>query len=180
MAASGCVVRVHQGQKTVTYQVEGRATMDHGLALRRCAEQTIACGVTVIRADLHLCTFMDSTFIGTLLHVKRAIGQCNCGELVLLSPSQQCCRLLHQMGLDGVFSVVMTEETCDQDWSELPAAPRDVGTFQRNIFQAHEELAALPGCVGEKFRAVTDTIRKDLERKEIQGTNGAALDQKNS
>src|SRR5438132_12765538 len=52
MAACGCVVRVHQDEHALSYQVEGRATMDHGLALRRCAEEALACGVIAIRADL--------------------------------------------------------------------------------------------------------------------------------
>ncbi len=168
MAASGCVVRVHQDERGITYKVEGRATMDHGLALRRYAEQVFACGVLCIYADLRLCTFMDSTFIGTLLHVKRIACQSDQVHLTLVSPSEQCCRLLRQMGLDGVFTIATTDEPDDQDWTDLVPEPRDRGSFQRNIFQAHQELANLPGCVGETFRAVTETIRRDIETKETR------------
>src|SRR5207253_10384490 len=94
--------------------------------------------------------------------------QCCGGELMLVSPSQQCRQLLQQMGLEGVFSIVTTDERSEQTWTELPPEPRDPCVFQRNIFQAHQELAALPGCAGETFRAVTETIRKDLEKKETQ------------
>jgi|ERR1051326_628639 anti-anti-sigma factor len=166
MSACSCTIRVHQEQQVVICQVEGRATMDQGLALRRYAEQALTCGVTAIRTDLRYCTFMDSTFIGTLLHVKRAIGRCECGELVLISPSQQCQRLLQQMGLDGVFLIVTAEEPHDEAWTELPTEPRDPSVFRRSVFQAHQELATLPGCVGDQFRAITDKIGKELKEQQ--------------
>jgi anti-sigma B factor antagonist len=169
MAACGGVIRVHEEEQAITCQVEGRATLDQGVALRRYVEQALACGVIIIRADLRHCTFMDSTFIGTLLHVKRALCKCEHGELALISPSQQCQRLLHQMGLDGVFFVMNAPEAGEQTWTELPAEPRDPCTFRRSVFQAHQELASLPGCVGDTFRQVTDTISKELQQQDAQG-----------
>jgi len=46
----------------------------HGMALRGYAEQAFAAGATGLRIDLRHCTYMDSTFLGTLLFLKRGGG----------------------------------------------------------------------------------------------------------
>ena len=40
-------------------------------------------------------------------------------------------------------------------WTELCSEPADLPSFKRNVAQAHEELANLPGAAGEQFKAVS-------------------------
>src|SRR5436309_2251239 len=100
MDAPQSTVRVHLQGPTVTFQVEGRGRMANSLPLRRLAEQALAGGATALRVDLRRCTHMDSTFLGTLLQLKRAAGRKG-ASLVLVSPSPECHELLRQMALEG-------------------------------------------------------------------------------
>jgi anti-anti-sigma factor len=153
MAATQGIVRVHQEGTTVTFRVEGRATMLQSLPLRRFAERRLAEGAAALRIDLRQCSYMDSTFLGTLLTLQGAITRRGEGTLTLLSPATPCARILQQMGLGAVFHTETTDE--ELPWSDLPADTGDDTSFKRNVAQAHEELANLPGPVGEQFRAVT-------------------------
>jgi hypothetical protein len=117
---------------------------------------------------------MDSTFLGTLLTLQNTLTKRGEGSLVLLAPSPGCSKLLHQMGLD---TFIPTEQNCPDDidslpWADLPAEPHDVGSFQRNVVQAHEELANLPGPAGEQFRAVARCLAQTPPDKPPQPPPG--------
>src|SRR5262245_25812536 len=109
MAAQLGILRVHHDRQTVTFQVEGQATMQHTLPLRRYAERALASGVTSLRVDLRRCTYMDSTFLGTLLCLKKTVDQRGEGNFALASLSPQCQRLIRQMGLEHYYSVLATD-----------------------------------------------------------------------
>jgi anti-anti-sigma regulatory factor len=168
MAEPQGTVRVRRRGLAVTFHVGGRATAALGLPLRRCAEQALAAGAGALRFDLRRCTHMDSTFLGTLLCLKRAIDRRPEGELALVEPSPQCCRLLEQMGLAGVFAIVTLDQADGDEGTELMEDLQDVTAFKRNVLQAHEELAALPGPAGEQFRAVVRCLAQDPEAQKVR------------
>jgi anti-anti-sigma factor len=162
MAAPQGIIRVHQDGPTVTFQVEGWTTMKQSLSLRRFAEQCLAAGATTLQVDLRRCTFMDSTFVGTLLFLKRAVHRKEHGEFTLLAPSAECGKLFRQMGLEGVFPTAAAEGPAGP-WTELTSEGEDGGAFKRNVVQAHQELASLPGPAGDAFRAVVRCLGQEAE-----------------
>ncbi|HJY82173.1 MAG TPA: STAS domain-containing protein [Candidatus Binatia bacterium] len=169
MAAQQGSVRVHQHDQTVTFQVEGQATMHHSPAVRRYAEQCFTGGTTALSVDLRRCTHMDSTFLGTLLFLKRLIERREEGTLALISPSPQCRRLLQQMGLEKIFAVVDAEEGAPNIWTELKSGPEDLTAFKRNVVQAHQELGRLEGPAGETFRTLATELAQELNSENPEG-----------
>jgi anti-anti-sigma factor len=168
MAAAQGTVRVHVYEQAITFRVDDCGIMTHSLPLRRLAEQGLAAGAKAVRVDLRHCTYMDSTFIGTLLCLQRA---CDCrgqGALALISPSPQCCQLLKQMGIEHVFRIELSEERAGISWTELSAAAADVAAFKRNVVQAHQELASLPGAAGEPFRWLGRRLTEELEAEKAK------------
>jgi anti-anti-sigma regulatory factor len=136
--------------------------MTHSLPVRRLAEQGLAAGVTAIRVDLRHCTHMDSTFIGTLLCLQRAVQSRQQATLSLVSPSPPCCQLLKQMGIEPVFRIEIAQEPSGLTWTELGALADASGT-KRNVVQAHQELASLPGPASEPFRWLGQRLKEELE-----------------
>jgi anti-anti-sigma factor len=154
MATAQGIVRFHQQERTLTFRVEGRATMNQSTPMRRCAERAIEAGTTRICVDLRSCSYMDSTFLGTLLTLRKLIDNRCGGEMILITPSEACCRILQQMGLLDVLTMQTVESDPTIKWSELAPEVPDAGSFKRTITQAHQELASLPGAAGEQFKAV--------------------------
>lgn len=153
MAAAQNSVRYHQNAHGVTFRVEGRGTMTQSAPMRACAERLIAAGTRQVKVDLRDCSYMDSTFLGTLLTLKKALDKQR-GQLTLVMPSVPCNRILNQMGLGDVIPQESVEVDPVPAWSELPPAGEDPALFKRTVTQAHEELAKLPGQAGEQFQAV--------------------------
>ncbi len=168
MAAPQGIVRVHQHEQTVMFQVEGWTTMNQSLSFRRCAEQYLAAGAATLWVDLRHCTFMDSTFIGTLLFLKRTAHQQEQGSFALVSPSPQCCRLFQQMGLEGVFPILAAEEVTGRCWNDLKCGGEDMQAFQENVVRAHQELANLDGPASAPFKAVARCLEQELEAEKAR------------
>jgi anti-anti-sigma regulatory factor len=147
--------------------------MAHSLPLRRFAEGCLAGGATALRVDLRHCTYMDSTFLGTLLTLQGVVGRFPQGKLTLVSPSPACCKVLHQMGLTAIFRTETVDEGADLPWADLPAAGADPGSVKRNVAQAHEELANLPGPAGEPFRAVVRCMAQAAEAEKNKNKPGS-------
>jgi anti-anti-sigma factor len=156
-------VRVHQHEQTVTLQIEGQATMQHSPAVRQFAEQCLTDGTTALSVDLRHCTHMDSTFLGTLLFLKRLVERREAGTFALVSPSPQCGQLLRQMGLGKIFPTLEKEEQPMRVWRDLPHGPEDLLAFKRNVVQAHQELGRLEGPAGETFRELAGQLAQELD-----------------
>ena len=162
MAAQQGRVRAHWHDQALTFQVEGQATMHHSPAVRRYAEQSLSGGAAALSVDLRHCIHMDSTFLGTLLFLKRLVERGEGGTFVLISPSSQCRQLLREMGLEKIFAVVEAEELAPDVWTELHSGPGDLTAFKRNVVQAHQELGRLEGPAGETFRVLATEMAQEL------------------
>jgi anti-anti-sigma factor len=172
MAAPQGVVRVRQQGPVVLFQVEGWTTMNQSLTFRTFAEQCLAEGATVIQVDLSRCTFMDSTFVGTLLYLKRAAHKKDHGEFFLLAPSPQCVKLIKQMGAEGVFPTTATVAPAGCVWCDLPSDVKDLPAFRLNVLQAHRELANLEGPAAGSFREVVRCLEEEMEAEQTKAARG--------
>jgi len=169
MAAQQGNIQVYPHDQTVTFQVQGQATMHHSPAVRRYAEQSLTVDTTALSVDLRHCIYMDSTFLGTLLFLKRLVERREEGAFALISPSPQCRQLLREMGLEKIFTVVDAEEPAPNVWTELKSGPGDLITFKRNVVQAHQELGRLEGPAGETFRVLATELEAELNSENPKG-----------
>jgi hypothetical protein len=69
------------------------------------------------------------------------------------------------MGLDDVLPAVDECADAQAPWADLATGGDDTGSFRRNVTQAHEELAALPGKSGEMFKGVLRCMN-DAEKQQ--------------
>lgn len=163
MAAPQCTVRWHRRDDAVTFQVIGWGRMGQSLPLRRFAEDCLADGVRTLRVDLRHCSYLDSTFLGTLLYLRRA-AQKRGAELVLVSPAAGCTEVFRQTGVGPALPQVAAEEAA-ADWNELCAEGSPDREFQENVLRAHQELAALDGPAAKKFEGVVRCLAQELGPK---------------
>ncbi len=159
MATPQGLVRVRREAASIAVQVEGWGRMAQSLPLRRYVEQASAAGVNAVFVDLRRCTYVDSTFLGTLLYLRRYLLKRG-GDLELIAPSPECAKLFHQLGVHDAFHTRAAEASAGP-WSELCRDIDDVNAFNRNVIEAHQELANLSGTAGATFKAVSRCLAKD-------------------
>jgi anti-anti-sigma factor len=139
--------------------------MQQALPLRRFAEQCLCEGAGGIRVDLRDCTYLDSTFLGTLLHLRRAARRRG-SDLTLVAPSAECRRLLQQIGVEDAFPIQVMDETAAPAWQDLDPGKADARAFNQTVVEAHQELASLGGRAGETFQPVAECLNREWEEQQ--------------
>jgi anti-anti-sigma factor len=164
MAPSGDKMRVCEDDQQIVFQVRGRGTMKQAPALRERAEQALADGVRRLHVDLRHCHYLDSTFLGSLLFLMRAVRKLEHAEFALVSPSAECRQLLQKMRLDSVHSMVELEELPEYLWTDL-AEISDAECFDRCVVEAHRELADTPGGPDAMFAGLAKRLMDEWKAK---------------
>lgn len=156
-------IRMHLQQGQVVFFVEGQGTMHLSPVLRKTAEAQLAAGACALRVDLRRCTYLDSTFLGTLVALRRSAScQASGCDFALVSPSPECRALLKQMRMSGLFRTIDASAPQLDACVELVPDANDLAAFQRTIVTAHQELAELSGLAGDPFRAVAARMTKEF------------------
>jgi anti-anti-sigma factor len=151
---------------TVVIRVRGRAQADLCPALRRFCEDTLSGRCSEVRVDLQHCGHFDSTFLGTLLHLRKCLQHGGRKSVTLVQPSTECQELLQRMGAARLFPVAAEAPPADDaDWVHLAedTAGRASLSFKRNVVEAHQELAEVDGPLGERYRMIAEMAAQDLE-----------------
>lgn len=157
----GCI-RVCRLDQGVAFAVIGQGCMHDCPTLRQAADEAIAGGVGEVLIDLSRCSYIDSTFVGTLIYLRKAAGSRPGGRFAVVCPSDECMELFRQMGIARLLCVERCELPPDERWAELPEH-FDAEQFRRNVLMAHEELANLPGEAGAPFRELAQRMREEWD-----------------
>jgi anti-anti-sigma factor len=136
-------------------RVAGRATLHDSTPVRRWCEEQLATGAQDLTVILAECTYLDSTFLGTLLCLRRRFGAV--GRFAVAAASPECRRLFVQMGLASLFPTIQEAPPEGGRWECLPPGSGDEAV-RRTVVDAHYELAGLPGPAGEAFRDVASCL----------------------
>jgi anti-anti-sigma regulatory factor len=151
---------------SVFVRVRGRAQADLCPSLRRYCEDALGGRCSEVRVDLQHCAHFDSTFLGTLLHLRKCLQQGAHKAVTLVRPSTECQELLQRMGAARLFAVAAeAPPEDDADWVHLTeeAAGRASMSFKRNVVDAHQQLAEVDGPMGERYRMIAELAAQDLE-----------------
>src|SRR5262249_5742976 len=162
MQGPPCNVQVRREQGVATVRVEGRASMNFCPGILRWVDDWLAQEAARIQVDLSRCTYMDSTFVGTLLSLFRRCKDRCPGTLRLLAPSPACAQVLRQMHLLDIFTVSPDADAATAGWTALPADCEERKAVLGQVVQAHQELAALPGEVGKTFRGIAEELSSEM------------------
>lgn len=87
---------------------------------------------------------------------------------MLVGPSQKCLEALQRMGAHRLFPIVTDDlPDADVDWKNLEGENqgRETFAFQKQVVEAHRELADTPGTLGDKYRPVAEMIEQEFEAR---------------
>jgi anti-anti-sigma factor len=165
MAHSSGTIFATLESRTAVVRVQGRAQAHQCPAFRRFAEEMLSGPASRLQVDLSECEYFDSTFLGTLLHLRKTPGQDGSCMLTLVAPSEQCLQILGRMGARSLFRIDSGCSVEDsQEWHILPEEqPGQCGLdFKRNVVEAHQELAQVDGPLQDKYRMIAEMAAQDL------------------
>jgi anti-anti-sigma regulatory factor len=148
-------------------RIEGRAMADVCPALRSFCEAHLDSERPTLFVDLCGCNFFDSTFLGTLLCLQKLHGRPGGPSVVLVAPSETCEQALRRMSAHLLFpfaSRAEHEPPAPAAWKQVAGTGADRATleFQQQVVDAHNELATVPGPLGDLYRPIARLAEREL------------------
>ena len=146
-------------------KVEGRATFDCSSPIENFADNIVSGVIQKVVIDLKECTWMDSTFMGTLatlgIHAKKANVVVN-----VLHANEKNLQLLRELGIYKLFIydsnfINPTSNT----WKNviLKPPPNVKQDIAKTVLDAHETLMSVDKKNFIKFKKVVELVKKDLD-----------------
>jgi anti-anti-sigma regulatory factor len=156
-------------------RIEGRAMADVCPAMRSFCETHLDSEHPTLFVDLCGCDFFDSTFLGTLLCLQKLYGQPGGRSVVLVAPSETCEQSLRRMSAHLLFPFESRDTHKPPPparWKQVAGTGADRATleFQQQVVDAHNQLASVPGPLGDLYRPIARLAERDLVSR--QTTSG--------
>lgn len=160
-------------------RVEGRGSFQNSVELSKYAEKRLDAGDQVLMVDLEECTYMDSTFMGTLTGIAcRLESEGSGARMEIVNPSARAKELLENLGLDEILRIHPGDEAVNgMEWAAVrglmaeqlfPEAFDNAGAMKRSkaecMLAAHKALAATSSQNDVRFRDVICLVERELEK----------------
>ncbi len=157
--------RIARNATMVYVRAEGLANMKSAPALHAFLSKARQEGTRSAYIDLSACLGMDSTFMGLLVGQAQAFGEKG-GRLAVVKPNELCLRLLKQLGVDEVITVVPDAEVPSAEYTDISGdGSVDQKVRTDLVRQAHKDLASLNDENRAKFSAFLKALDEDLAKK---------------
>ena len=152
-------------------KVVGRGSFQNSGCLQTFYREMLKDQVTRFVVDLEACTYLDSTFLGTLLGLGLQLKGKGKGLLHILNASPRNLELLKNLGLDRLFHIdargatpVSLNGVKEKDLSEISCPTPTKEQAAPTILEAHENLMEFDPRNVPKFKDVVEFLREDLRQ----------------
>jgi len=145
-------------------KVEGRATFECCSPIKNFASNIVSDVVQKITIDLKRCTWMDSTFMGTLaifgLHAKKANI-----PITILNADKKIIKLLKELGIYKLFIFdAETHISTHNPWENITSQSYpNKQNIAETVLEAHETLMSVDKKNVSKFKKVVELVKKDIK-----------------
>ena len=146
-------------------RLQGRCTMGESPAAHEFADRTMRDGTGALHVDVSDCTYLDSTFLGSLLDLHRRHGKARPAKMTIVATPEARKRLFEATHLHTVFNFADSAPGPIDAWVDLPClATRTPGDVARHVMECHRRLAEIDGPNQASFAAVAQQLERELSK----------------
>ena len=152
--------RIGRCANGLVISIVGRGTMQESLAFRAAVEHPTTAAVVVF--DARQCDYVDSTFLGCLIWMKKACERSPGRQFVIAASKATRIKLFSLSSLSGYFDFV---DDCPEPVDKFVAIDVEKVTSEelgRHVMRCHELLADMGGDQACAFKAVAERLAKEL------------------
>jgi anti-anti-sigma regulatory factor len=172
-------ILVARGADLGFIKVVGRGSFQNSGCFKAFYQQLVKEGVGRFVVDLDACTYLDSTFLGTLLGLGLKLKENGAGLLHILNANPRNLELLKNLGLDRLINIEgpgatgtgvrgngttppLLNGVKEENLKEMPCAIPTRAEAAPTILEAHENLMEFDPRNVPKFKDVVEFLREDL------------------
>lgn len=145
-----------------TVKVVGKGSFQNAHLLKSFYTEVIPRGISIFFVDLQECTYLDSTFLGTLALLGSSLRKKQ-GKLTVINAHARNMELMQNLGLDRIFKIeASVTEVIPTDLHAAQAPSLSKEESGKQMLEAHEMLIAVDSRNLAKFKDVVTYLREDL------------------
>ena len=148
--------------KKATVRVVGRGSFQNAHQLKSFYLGVIPKGTDAFNVDLKECTYLDSTFLGTLAMLGSSLRKKG-GQLNIVNANTRNIELMQNLGLDRLFTIQLQAVEIDLDslkvQNDTTLSKKETG---QQMLEAHEMLIEVDANNLCKFKDVVAYLKDDL------------------
>jgi anti-anti-sigma factor len=149
-------------QQEASVQIVGRGSFQNAHLLKSFYNELLTKGINGFYLDLKECTYLDSTFLGTLAGLGSKLRAKN-GKLNIVNASTRNMELLQNLGLDRIFTIqISSVDFKPENLTPLQAPALDKTESGQQMLEAHQTLIQLDPRNVAKFKDVVAYLKEDL------------------
>lgn len=155
-------------QGDITFvRIDGKGTHLNSHLLKQYLLQCLDEKLHRFCIELSQCTYMDSTFLGTLAGIGIKAKQRGLPSIQLLNPTERAQNMLEGLGIDHLFEVVAQKAIME---SLTPLDGTDLNRQQKaqEMLDAHAKLVEISPTNEAKFRDVIAILREKVEKPDTE------------
>lgn len=145
-------------------EVVGRGSFQNAGCLKSFYQELLKNDTRRFVIDLSKCTYLDSTFLGTLTGLGLALKEKASGRLHILNAGPRNLELLQNLGLDRLFDIEIVTANFNKpaETHEIANGGHDKAREARDMIEAHQCLMDLDPRNVAKFKDVVAYLKEDL------------------
>ena len=163
-------IMIARSQRGYEITVKGRATFDCSSPLRNFADNIVPGSIEKIFIELSECTWLDSTFMGTLAMLGLNAKKANI-EVEIVNIDDKNFKLLKELGINKLFTYNNRKsgESEEEKWEKMINAQDDKDSSEDEvadtILEAHKTLMEVDEKNIGKFQKVVEMVEKDISKR---------------
>jgi anti-anti-sigma regulatory factor len=147
----------------IVLRLVGRGTIAESIALRKAIEPFFSTSLIVF--DASCCPYMDSTFLGCLVGIKKDCDRIvGCRFVVVASAASQS-KLFSTSSLDRYFAFLEECPEITGPCSSILMEEVERSELGRHVMCCHQNLADLGGEEAKAFQAIVSKIARELDEQ---------------
>jgi len=163
---SKCNIMIASENGEYIIKVEGKANFESSSSLRNFSDNLASGNISKIVFDFTSCSWMDSTFMGTLAIL--GLKSKKLGIVVEIhNADQKNMKLLRDIGIEKLFVFISdSPQKADVKWENISESQKTNNkALAETVLKAHETLVETNSSNAPKFEKVIDLIKKDMKKE---------------
>jgi len=146
----------------VAIKVVGKGTHLNSHLLKQFFQQVFDQNIHRIQIDVGECSYMDSTFLGTLTGMALRTREKNLPPIQLVNMHQRIKDMLTSLGVDSFFEAAGYSDQKTAAMEQLTGDPPDIEQKTEEMITAHQALIKANANNAAKFQDVITLMQKKL------------------
>ena len=144
-------------------RIEGRGTMHESPCAEAIASRTLEADQTSrVVFDLSACDYLDSTFLGCLIHLFRDFGKGTPPRFQVAAPPAKRKKLLGACNLESMIPSIDTAPDSGNHWVTVPPSPLGTKEMTKHVWECHKLLAEVDSPMRPAFAKIAEQLEREL------------------